>query len=175
MRKSFLLTALCLTSLAGYSQIFGKRVDGPVQINGYSIAEGDTLHFGRGTMPSGNFKYIAQPVNVFAGSAEMSLHRSFSGRTLIVKDLRESKSKRMGQKVLAVVNPGGFNYAVELEDAIATGEIVAINSRRMGQASATVASAGSVADELIKLKQLLDAGAISQDEYNTQKKKILDK
>ncbi len=31
----------------------------------------------------------------------------------------------------------------------------------------------SVADELLKFKSLLDAGAITEDEYNAQKAKLL--
>ncbi len=32
---------------------------------------------------------------------------------------------------------------------------------------------GSVADELLKFKNLLDAGAITEDEYNAQKSRLL--
>lgn len=40
-------------------------------------------------------------------------------------------------------------------------------------ASATAGESFSVADELIKFKQLLDAGVITQDEFDAQKSKLL--
>lgn len=170
--KNTLLPLLLLMALSTNAQIYGKKILGPVEVSGYRLKIGDTLHFGRGTLPDGWFKYITQPPNIWAGSAEMHLHRSFSGRFLIVKDFKEVKSKDRGGELLAVINPGGFNYAVELEDAIAVGEISAINSIKVKQPT-TSQPVTSVADELLKLKQLLEAGAITQDEFNAQKKKLL--
>lgn len=42
------------------------------------------------------------------------------------------------------------------------------------KASASAAAVGSVADELLKFKQLLDLGAITEDEYNAKKAQLLD-
>ncbi len=174
MKQVLLAGLFCSVAFSASAQIPGKRIDGPLEIAGVKFSEGDTLHFGQGTIPNGDFKYINQPLNVFSGTKEMSLPRSFSGRTLIIKGFRDATSKRAGEKLLAVVNPGGFNYAVELGDAVQSGEIVAVNSRKVGnKATAAAAPATSVADELLKLKQLLDAGAINQTEYDQQKKKLL--
>lgn len=57
---------------------------------------------------------------------------------------------------------------IEKWDAIVSGLI-----RHGSDQTATRASSGSVADELKKLKELLDGGAISQGEYDIQKQKIL--
>jgi hypothetical protein len=48
------------------------------------------------------------------------------------------------------------------------GKIIECNTPQVVQAVAT-----SDADELLKFKQLLDAGVITQDEFNTKKKQIL--
>lgn len=79
---------------------------------------------------------------------------------------------------MAVVSFGGLNYLADIEMGIESEEIVAINSRTFGKAqtaSVTTAPASSKADELKKLKELLDSGALTQKEYDAEKKKILDK
>jgi len=47
--------------------------------------------------------------------------------------------------------------------------------KRQGNVSVTVDNNVSVADELLKLKQLLDMGVLSQEEFNEQKDKLLNK
>lgn len=175
---STLLLFVC-TATISLAQIAGKKVSGPITVSGVTFKEGDTLSFGSGTMPNGDFKYIVQPPNVFAGSPEYHMNRSYSGRFTTIKSLKNQSSKRFGDKFIAVISTSGFNCAVELEDAMRTNEIVAVNGKAIGSSTATavkaIVSSGSVADELLKLKQLLDAGAITQAEYDAQKKKLLEK
>ena len=45
---------------------------------------------------------------------------------------------------------------------------------KMGDTSFAAKEQKSVADELIKLKKLKDDGIITQDEFNEQKRKLLD-
>ena len=47
--------------------------------------------------------------------------------------------------------------------------IIELQNRKISPTQAQV----SEADELLKFKKLLDAGAISEDEYNMKKKQIL--
>lgn len=49
------------------------------------------------------------------------------------------------------------------------------NVREQGEENASAQSmpVHSVADELLKLKSLLDANSITEDEYNTQKENLL--
>ncbi|MEZ0487544.1 SHOCT domain-containing protein [Fibrella aquatica] len=135
---------------------------------------GDTLHWGKGSTPYGDFKYVVQPLNMLAGTREQSLDRRYTGQWAIVKHFKVQSVKNAGNKTVAVVNPfSGYNFAVDLVPAIESGEIIAVNSRRVGARPAESAKPVSVADELLKLKQLLDAGAITQGEYDAQKKKLL--
>ncbi|MBD2705507.1 SHOCT domain-containing protein [Spirosoma sp. BT702] len=64
---------------------------------------------------------------------------------------------------------------IEIIPAIEFGEVTAINDEPVGpvKQESKPATTASVADELLKLKQLLDAGAITKDEYESQKKKLL--
>jgi|TARA_Y100000294_G_C8360474_1_gene258540 hypothetical protein len=48
------------------------------------------------------------------------------------------------------------------------------NNRTSEESTDESDSSGSSADEILKLKQLLDAGAITQEEYDAKKKELLD-
>lgn len=65
-----------------------------------------------------------------------------------------------------IFNKPEYDQALELRDYV---------EELMNQPSITqtAATSISVADELMKLKQLLDAGVLSQEEFDTQKTKLL--
>ncbi|QMW07160.1 SHOCT domain-containing protein [Spirosoma foliorum] len=159
---------------ASYSQIPGKRFDKTISVGNYEISPGDTLYLGKGSMNGGLFAYIEQPANYIVGLRAMSLDSRYAGKFVIVKFFKVQKDKNTGEKVFAVINPtGAYNYSVDIQSAIDVGEIVAINHTMVGARPQATSSTVSVADELLKLKQLLDAGALTQAEYDQQKKKLL--
>lgn len=49
----------------------------------------------------------------------------------------------------------------------------AMNQPNVESQAAALAAPSSVADELMKFKSLLDSGAITESEYNSQKEKLL--
>ncbi|MBR2077213.1 MAG: SHOCT domain-containing protein, partial [Exiguobacterium sp.] len=65
-----------------------------------------------------------------------------------------------------IFNKPEYDQALELRDYV---------EELMNQPSSsqTAATTISIADELLKLKQLLDAGVLSQEEFDTQKTKLL--
>ncbi|HLI93629.1 MAG TPA: SHOCT domain-containing protein, partial [Puia sp.] len=104
------------------------------------------------------------------------LGKAYGGLNLQVKAIKKLGNKKRGFRYYIKVGGGNIvNYQVELEDAIAVGEIVGTNVSVPIQMAAIPNNASSPADELKKLKQLLDAGAITQQEYDSTKKKILAK
>jgi predicted Zn-dependent peptidase len=71
-------------------------------------------------------------------------------------------------KCLFVVDAGGiFRFSLFIDDAILSCEVVPCVQTVAKQPVA------SVADELKKLKELLDSGVLTQAEFDAQKKKLL--
>lgn len=177
MNKSIIIL-LCLLIIVAQlnAQIGGHKLKTGITIMGnIEVKPGDTLHLGRGSDFRGDFTYVYAPQNVLLGSAATGLPKNWANRTIIVKFFREQNTKKYGQKTVAVVNPGGINYVADIEAAVTSGEIVAINSKSVinNPASTAVPSPSSAADELKKMKDLLDSGDITKEEYETAKKKIL--
>ncbi|WP_214687149.1 SHOCT domain-containing protein [Exiguobacterium sp. s163] len=65
-----------------------------------------------------------------------------------------------------IFNKPEYDQALELRDYVEE----LMNQPSTNQTAATTIS---IADELLKLKQLLDAGVLSQEEFDTQKAKLL--
>jgi len=73
-------------------------------------------------------------------------------------------------KITFTVGSGTLtNFTVIIDDAIQACEVLPCTANTNPAATQTV----DVADELIKLKKLLDNGSITQAEYDAQKKKLL--
>ncbi len=149
------------------------------------VKQGTMLKTGRGSLPNGNFKYIHTSASSWVAvmsatqndpSAGVTpLNRRYGGLLLNVKSVKKEGNKKRGFKYILKVGGGNIvNYEVEIEDAISTGEIIEHSPQQ--QASATSPSPTTTpADELKKLKDLFDSGAITKDEYDSAKKKILAK
>lgn len=172
--KRILLFVL-LMPVAVYSQIPGKKLkESSVSINGISFQEGDILMLGTGSNDNGDFSYIYQPANYLAGVEERKLPSMYSNTEMEVKHFKEYKHKRVSPKVYAVVNFGGFNYAVDIKGALEYGELVGLNGERF--ANSKKSPSGKPTDKIGKLndlKKLLDDGAITQQEYEKLKSDIL--
>jgi len=89
----------------------------------------------------------------------------------VIKKIKNGKQFTSGQeKVVFTVRTGGLPTCdIWIEEAIASCEVTPCNDSKSNGASPQF----SVADELTKLKKLLDDGAITKKEYEAQKKKLL--
>lgn len=90
-----------------------------------------------------------------------------------IEDIKEvSEAKRLFDKILVVSTMSGDEYKfffTKLEEWKIHFNNLLSNTDNNPQSADSV----SVADELMKFKTLLDSGAITQSEYDLQKKKIL--
>jgi len=163
-----------------------KIRDGYTTQIGWTLKEGDIITLGKGTMPNRTFAFIYQsPVGWTSMSTmDMQISKNYlrsnlAGKTAKIKDIMPIGSRKPGYTIIAKIGLGEMvNYWVEIDNALDAGEIVppkefADKMPKNAPAHTVIVNQGSVADELKKLKELLDAGAITQDEYETQKKKIL--
>jgi hypothetical protein len=141
--------------------------------NGQTYHPGDTIRVGLGSMPDGNFKYIQinqllpGPPDPRRGNA-MNARKDMSGTGYVIKKIRNVRQMGGGDKTVITIKTGGLPTCdIWIEEAIAACEVTPCNDQK------GTTSHYSVADELLKLKKLLDAGAITQAEYDAQKKKLL--
>ena len=173
MKTSFLLLAL-LTSFVASSQGVLRDIDGPIIIlDTLHVNAGDTVLLGQGSSPTHNFLYVYT-------SSMNAAPNTFASRRFVIKELKFTDNKNYGKKYYAILNiPGLFKYRTDLESAIRFGEIIGINSIRFDKNNASpsttiIQNKPSVADELAKLKKLYDDGVLTKEEYEAQKKKLLD-
>ena len=87
-----------------------------IMSNGDTLREGGYLILGRGSLPNGDFNYIATPSN----SMESKLKRTTTLSKIKVVELTRKGDREHGYKNIIVA---AGNYRVQLEDALATGEI----------------------------------------------------
>ncbi|ANH83546.1 hypothetical protein A8C56_23520 [Niabella ginsenosidivorans] len=157
--------------------------DGYTLSNGWHIQPGDTLYLGKGTLSNKAFASIYQSKTSFAAMGG-TLNDKMNGQNslkpgqatrVIVKRLQVIGSKRGGYTAIAVVGAGmiGYNYWVELDNAVESGEVKTPAQYASSKQTETDKPITSAADELKKYKELLDSGAISKEEYEAAKKKLL--
>lgn len=129
--------------------------------NGVTYKPGDNIKMGRGSGNSGDFVYL-----VMGGMAQQNvIHKNYAGRGVTLKRIKKFKSG--GQDKVAFIVGGGniTNYNLFIEDAIATCEVEACNRQPV--------EAPDKFQKLKELKELLDSGALTQEEYDKEKQKIL--
>lgn len=147
-------------------------------INGVDYHIGDTVKLGRGSSPSGTFMYLqmggwgaALSYDSNGGPNQMNIGRAYANTGVVIKKIKTYKIKGI-QKYIFTVGGGNItNYLLTIDDAIQACEVVPCQSQQptvvMQQQS------DDNLDKLKKLKALLDSGAITQAEYDAQKKKLL--
>ena len=179
MKKSILFLGMLLAFSATISQKKGKEEiitytceDGTV----YTV--GDTLRFGRGSNPNGNFNYVYLLPNFF-NSQSLPYNSSLNGKFAIIDKIQKSGSDKIGYTPYFGFRYPAGNSGINVETAIQSGELITPASKlKKEQADKPVIiqqNQSSLADELKKLKELLDSGVLTKEEYDTQKQKLLNK
>ncbi|WP_410219933.1 SHOCT domain-containing protein [Pedobacter sp.] len=179
MKKKLLLIAPMLfasfTSMAQNYEIIGDTLITP---NGHKIIKNEQIDIGVGSTNDGDFRFIrVNSGSLFKGySANRALANSYNayprekagGKAKVIRvELRGSEKKGF---TYYLVLGGGVRYEVDIKNAIDYGEIIVPNEHRKDKPQQQI----SKADELKKYKQLLDEGAITQEEYDKKKKQLLD-
>ena len=187
MKKLFFLI-ITYSSLSAQSNLSKYENDTLITSTGFKVYKGLNLKIGTGSMPDGDFKFIRVNANsMFAyhsttgyqGLANQanSFKREYSGLTFEVKKIMERGTKKNGYIYYAKIMATIVGYEIDIENAIKTGEIEVPEEFKPRKETQIIEIKQTIspADELKKFKDLLDSGVITQEEFDTQKKKILEK
>jgi len=167
------------------------RIDGNTLIttSGFKVTEGQDLKIGIGSMPDGDFKFIRRNAaslwNYYSTTGYQGLAnqanafpRSQAGLSYKVKRIEKRGKKKTGYVYYVVIATGLVKYEMDIDNAISSGELVVPDEFKPKPKNAVtvveVKQQISVADELTKLKKLLDDGVLTKEEYDVQKKKLLE-
>ena len=137
--------------------------------NGVTYKKGDVIIMGEGS--GDNDQYLYMWITSALNKGGEIKTQAYNGVGVTIKKIKKFKDKRT-KKILFLVGGGNIsNYTLDIENAIESCEIKdCIENKGKVQQSST----NSKYDELKKLKELLDMGAITQDEFDKEKKKILE-
>jgi hypothetical protein len=172
MKKLVVGLFFTIATLNAYSQEdiypYADRRTGTLYMSKYdSFHEGDKIQLGKGSAPSGDFKYIYKSV------ARLPLRASDSGTVADIGVIRFQGTPKKGLKFFLILKGELKDFEIEVSNALGSGEIVSKDPNF--KINTGNPPCFSVADELKKLKELLDQGVITQEEFDTQKKKLLEK
>ena len=181
MKKVLTIALLLYTFLVQAQDSTYVRNDSLFTRSGYIIIAGQDLKIGSGSAPDGDFKYISiSQTSLMYGTSDNrsmangynSLSRQNAHHAFKVVRIDERGNKKHGFYYYPIINVGATRFQVDIDDAIASGEIVIPVEFKKQQTAAAVPQE-DVYDKLTKLKKLLDDSAITQQEYDAQKKKLL--
>ncbi|GAA0878976.1 hypothetical protein GCM10009119_19440 [Algoriphagus jejuensis] len=135
--------------------------------NGVTYKIGDEIKLGRGSDTNGKFVYAnVGGWAVSTNPEDNRLGAANAGLIVTVKKINKYNHKRY-KGVYFIVGGGNItNYTLDIENAIQSCEV-----ENCAQESQTVTT--DKYDQLAKLKKLLDDGVLSVEEYELEKKKIL--
>ncbi|WP_263601500.1 SHOCT domain-containing protein [Chryseobacterium sp. PET-29] len=155
--------------------------------SGFKIIIGQDINLGTGSTPDGDFKFIRRNSTGFGtimmmtdnnsyNKSQLSLPRNMAGHKGKVVKIVVRGNQRIGQTFEPLITFGSGRYEIDVDNAIAAGEIIVPEQFKPKPKAAIVELKQniSIADEIVKLKRLLDDGILTKEEYDIQKKKLLE-
>lgn len=169
MKTYFTCIALLLFVPGIYAQ---KKLNSIETTTGWSIHPGDSIRLGKGSNPDGSFKYVTSGKGLDAVkitdkegkqiAIDHVVDRNYNYKTYAVFRIYSDGT-------LVVKNGLAGRFTLDIEPALKAGELL----QKAQKETVIVVNQGSVADELAKLKKLYEEGALTKQEYEAQKKKLL--
>lgn len=167
-----LITIFLFTILA--FNVTAQKLTAYQASNGIVYHIKDPVHLGRGSAPDGTFLYLqigGWAVAFNDSSADPNVNnvgRSYANTAVIVKKIAQVMIKGVVKTYFTVGGGNITNYLLSIEDAIQVCEVVPCTANNSNQPVVA-----DKFDQLKKLKALFDSGALTQAEYDDQKKKLL--
>lgn len=143
--------------------------------NGARFIVGEKLKLAYGSGINKTFEFVFVSPTSFVGPVK--LQSSWANHDLPIKGFKFEGNKKTGKNFYIVLASGNISpYWCDIVAAMDNGEVVVpgITDKKNATAGAA-ASTNSPADELKKLKELYDNGALTKAEYDSAKKKVLAK
>ncbi len=195
MKKTILFFATLFSMAISNAQVTDSTLPRIVKdtlftTSGYKIVVGQDINIGTGATPDGDFKFIRKNSSGFGtmmvmtdnnsyNKSQLSLPRNMAGHKGKVAKIVTRGSKKIGFTYEPLITFGSGRYEIDVDNAIASGEIIVPDEYKPKPKVTTtvveVKQQVSVADELVKMKKLLDDGILTKEEYEAQKKKLLEK
>ena len=174
LKFTFVLLLSLIGALFAQAQIVGKSISSFTTKDGLVLHKGDTVRVGKGSDKNGSFRYIFIPSNAFTGTPQKFFTSNLAGSAVLIKDLKSTESSMYGIQTVAVIKGEGLlNGCIVINPAEDAGEIRTKPVQSPTTAAITPVASANIADELIKLKQLLDAKVLTQAEFTAQKERLL--
>lgn len=178
----YLIICMVIQGFNLFAQIPGKSSEAPFKaIDNEVYYVGDTLTMGIGSNTDGSFNYIYVPANVYMGSKKITYSSAGHGLRFVLKHFSVVKNSGITYGVFTYVpekkhDVGFMNAMVDINLALESGELVSKSSsfKNKSQRQESINKPDDKLDKLEKLKNLYDSGALTKEEYDTEKKKILD-
>lgn len=102
-----------------------------------------------------------------------SFRRSNSGLTFKVKKIMTRGTKKNGYVYYAKIGQGLINYEMDVENAIKFGEIIVPDGFLPKAKNQVLELKESKYDKLKKIKELVDSGVLSEEEFQKEKERIM--
>lgn len=167
-------TATFLISIFVVNLVYAQNVEKLEEYtasNGITYKVGDEIKLGRGSDTNGKFVYVNVGGWAMSTDAESNrLGAANAGLIVTVKKIKKYDYKRYKGVYFTVGGGNITNYTLDIENAIITCEIE--DCKNNNEVSSI--STSDKYDQLAKLKKLFDDGVLTEEEYNAEKKKVLD-
>jgi hypothetical protein len=160
--KKIILLLLMVNSLANAQD----RILEYKASNNVTYKVGDNVQLGRGSGIQGTFVYLK--ISGWAAGSATQIGSAYGGSNVNIKKIKKATFKG-AEKIYFTVGGGNItNYSLEIEEAIASCEV-----KNCVSTQNTIISQSDKFDKLKKLKELLTDGTLTQEEYDAEKKKLL--
>lgn len=150
-----------------------QKLDEYKASNGITYKIGDEIKLGRGSNDNGSFVYVTMGGWAAANGDVSGLPPANAGLLVTVKKIRKFDYKHQKGVYFTVGGGNITNYNLDIESAIQTCEIQDCKEDNVAKSDSKDGS--DMFEQLKKLKELHDTGILTKEEYEKEKKEILDK
>jgi hypothetical protein len=176
-----------------FQKVFNNKKDAERAIKGnryissvgWEIKVDDNIKLGKGSMPDKTFAFITEMPNLLTYNQykdydNSKLSHTYNGRDAKIADFYVAGTRKSGFYIIAKIKVGQLSrYVVDIENSIDVNELEVpaqyVKIKKTDAPTVVVKQEISVGDELAKLKKLYDDGVLTKEEYELQKKKLLER